>query len=137
MRSLIAYADILTPNLTEACILAETEYGADMDEKELYFLCNKISELGLKKIMISGLECGDDLENFIYDAEKPPTAIREHKGATVHFCNRLFPFHVASEYSSGAQGRNTGVNDSGPVHSSTNPFSFRSIFSTSLSAYIC
>lgn len=79
MKSLVTYADILTPNITEACILAEMEYRADMGENELYFLCNKISRLGPKKIVISGLERGDDLENFIYEAEKPPTVIRERK----------------------------------------------------------
>ena len=31
MNSLVPYADILTPNLTEACILAGTEYHPDMD----------------------------------------------------------------------------------------------------------
>lgn len=79
MKSLITYADILTPNLTEACILAGIEYRADIDEKQLYSLCEKISELGPKKIVVSGLERGDDLENYIYEAEKPPAVIREHK----------------------------------------------------------
>lgn len=79
MCTLVPYADILTPNLTEACILTETEYTPDMSEKELTVLCEKLSHMGPKKIVISGLERGDDLENFIYEAGKQPQTIREHK----------------------------------------------------------
>ena len=79
MCALVPYADILTPNLTEACILTGTEYKPDMDEEELTELCKKLSEMGPKKIVISGLERGDDLENFIYESGKEPQTIREHK----------------------------------------------------------
>ena len=79
MRSLAAHADILTPNLTEACILTDTEYNPDMDEAQLYALCRKISALGPKKIVISGLERGEDFENYVYEEGMPPKVIREHK----------------------------------------------------------
>lgn len=79
MRSLIAYADLITPNLTEACILAETEYKPDMGEDQIYVLCEKISELGPKQIVISGLDRGEYLENYVYEVGKASTVIREHK----------------------------------------------------------
>ena len=79
MLSLVPYADILTPNLTEACILTGTEYDPHMDEEELIKLCKKLSRMGPEKIVISGLERGDDLENFIYEAGKQSKTIREHK----------------------------------------------------------
>ncbi len=79
MCALVPFADILTPNLTEACILTGTEYHHDMEEEEITKLCEKLSEMGPKKIVISGLERGDDLENFIYEAGKQPQTIREHK----------------------------------------------------------
>ena len=68
MCSLVPYADILTPNLTEACILTETAYDPDMDEARLETLCQKLSAMGPKKVEISGLSRGEDLENFIYEA---------------------------------------------------------------------
>lgn len=79
MSSLVPYADILTPNLTEACILTDTEYKSDIDEKGLTDICEKLSKMGPKKIVISGLERDNDLENFIYEHGKYPQIIREHK----------------------------------------------------------
>lgn len=79
MCALVPFADILTPNLTEACILTGTEYKPDIGEEELTKLCEKLSKMGPNKIVISGLERGDDLENFIYEAGRQPQIIREHK----------------------------------------------------------
>ena len=79
MRELVPYADILTPNLTEACILTGMTYDADMDEASLELVCKKLSEMGPKKIVISGLSRGDNLENFIYEAGCRPHIVREHK----------------------------------------------------------
>ena len=79
MKSLVPFSDILTPNLTEACILTETEYDPNIKKEKLFELCKTLSAKGPKKIVISGLERGDDLENFIYDRDKDPVIIREHK----------------------------------------------------------
>ena len=79
MAELVPFADILTPNLTEACILTGIEFKPDMTESELYYICEKLSNIGPGKIVISGLERGDDLENFVYEKGKDPTVIREHK----------------------------------------------------------
>lgn len=79
MSSLVCYADILTPNLTEACILTGTEYRVDMSEAELLAICEKLSSMGPKKIVISGLDLGEDLENFVYEEGKAPVTIIEHK----------------------------------------------------------
>lgn len=79
MRSLVPHADILTPNLTEACILTETDYRADMDEDTLARICEKLNHMGAGNIVISGLERGDSLENFVYEPGKPPVIIAEQK----------------------------------------------------------
>ena len=79
MASLVPYADILTPNLTEACILTKTEYKADMSETELNNICEKLSRVGPGKIVISGLDRGEILENFVYEQGKEPQVIREHQ----------------------------------------------------------
>ena len=79
MATLVPFADILTPNLTEACILTETEYKEDMNEDELMRICEALCEMGPKSVVISGLERGHDMENFIFERGKEPQIIREHK----------------------------------------------------------
>ena len=79
MHSLLKYADILTPNLTEACILTKTPYNADMDEGMLYEMCEKLHSMGPEKIVISGLEKGLDLANYVFEAGQKPHFVTEHK----------------------------------------------------------
>jgi pyridoxine kinase len=65
MSKLCHGADIITPNLTEACFLCENEYidTADMCREELENfaagLCDKLSALGAKKIVITGMPARD------------------------------------------------------------------------------
>ncbi len=79
MVGLVPYAGILTPNLTEACILTGTAYRPDMGEEELELLCRRLSEMGPDRIVISGLEREGDLENFIYRRGCAPQTVREHR----------------------------------------------------------
>lgn len=79
MRTLVPYADILTPNLTEACILTSTPYNPDISTDSLFELCKKLSDMGPKKIVISGLDRGDDLENFVYERDKQAISVYCHK----------------------------------------------------------
>lgn len=79
MRLLVPHADILTPNLTEACILTGTKYHKAITKDELYEICLKLNRMGPKKIIISGIERGDSLENFIFEEGSPTVTVTEHK----------------------------------------------------------
>ena len=79
MATLVPYADILTPNLTEACILTKTEYRADMREDELTRICEILCDMGPRFVVISGLERGDYMENFVFERGKDPQIICERK----------------------------------------------------------
>ena len=79
MATLVPFADILTPNLTEACILTKTKYRTDMDSSELIEICEKLFAMGPKSIVISGLERGENMENFIFEYGKEPQIICEKK----------------------------------------------------------
>jgi len=79
MKQLVPHADILTPNLTEACILTGTPYHKQMDEDELYEICVRLNSMGPKKIIISGIERGENLENFIFEEGKRAITVTEHK----------------------------------------------------------
>jgi pyridoxine kinase len=79
MHELVPYADILTPNLTEACILTGTSYREDMSETELFHLCAQLSQQGPSKVVISGLNRGGRLENFVYERGQEATVVWSDK----------------------------------------------------------
>lgn len=79
MSSLVPYADILTPNLTEACILTNTNYNPNYSHDSIEKICNELSKLGPSKIIISGIERGNDLENFIFEKGKKPKIVCKRK----------------------------------------------------------
>lgn len=70
MKRLCRKADILTPNHTEACILTGEPYESTvgMSVEEVVELGKrllvKLSDYGAKKVVITGLPCGDEL--FIF-----------------------------------------------------------------------
>ncbi len=103
MSSLVPYADILTPNLTEACILTQTDYHADIDEDGLIEKCEKLSDMGPKKIVISGLENGENLDNFVYEAGKSAVTVRQHKvGACRSGTGDVFSSIIAADAVNGS-----------------------------------
>ena len=56
MRRLCAHADLITPNLTEAALLTETEYAGDaMDEAALERMLIRLRALGAKTALITGV----------------------------------------------------------------------------------
>lgn len=66
MKKLIAYADILTPNITEACFLTDTPYReAGWKHAELAEIARKLQAMGAKKLVITGIRMGD---NYIGNA---------------------------------------------------------------------
>ncbi len=79
MKTLVRHADILTPNLTEACILTDTDYVQNPDDTFLRELCFKLSQKGAKKIVITGLDNGDEISNLIFDCEKGFSTVSKKK----------------------------------------------------------
>ncbi len=55
MRGLCGSADILIPNITEACFLANIEYRETYDESYVKLLLEKLSKLGAKNIVLTGV----------------------------------------------------------------------------------
>ncbi len=67
MKKLVKYADILTPNLTEACIIADEPYDKKRHMKDYNALAKKLSDMGPSKIVITGIEQGDFIANYCYE----------------------------------------------------------------------
>lgn len=82
MKHLIPYADIITPNLTEACILTDTPYKKRWKLKELSQLVKKLEDMGPKKIVITGIPQGSYIANYCYETGREPSIIKTHKVGT-------------------------------------------------------
>ncbi len=79
MRAFLEVADILTPNLTEACVLANRPYDPDISDAELHKLCELLTETHARKIVVSGIARGTDLVNFVYERGQNPQIFAEPK----------------------------------------------------------
>ncbi len=83
MKKMVAYADILTPNLTESCILTDTPFhDGKWKKKELETLAKKLGLMGPKKIVITGIPQGEFIANYCYENGKEPKLLRTHKVGT-------------------------------------------------------
>ena len=69
MHELLDIADILTPNLTEACILARRPYLSDPTDSEIADLAAELCSRHAKCAVISGVHRGTSLLNFIHSAD--------------------------------------------------------------------
>lgn len=66
MRRFLAEADILTPNLTEACVLADRPYDPEIGDAELESLCASLADRATR-IVVSGIVRGGHLVNYVYE----------------------------------------------------------------------
>ena len=68
MRQLLPYADVVTPNLTEACQLLGTDYPANglVTEEELVEMAAAIAAMGPHDVIITGLNAGDHIRTYLY-----------------------------------------------------------------------
>ncbi|MBQ7353485.1 MAG: pyridoxamine kinase [Clostridia bacterium] len=60
MKKLCRCADILLPNITEACFLADCEYKESYDEAYIMTLLEKLIEMGAKSVVLTGVSYNKD-----------------------------------------------------------------------------
>ena len=60
MRALCRRADLITPNITEACLLTGTSYRECHDEAYILGLLKKLLELGVKTAILTGIRTDTD-----------------------------------------------------------------------------
>ncbi|MCL2631171.1 MAG: pyridoxamine kinase [Firmicutes bacterium] len=75
MKSLCSVADIIIPNMTEACLLTDTPYAKPpYTEEFIKTLLNKLAKIGAKKIVLTGVAFNnEELGTACYDAESGVT----------------------------------------------------------------
>ena len=82
MKKLVSYADILTPNVTEACILTDTLYKKKFTMAEYRKMAETLCEKGPSKVVISGIVQGEFIANYCYEKGHEPKIVRSHKVGT-------------------------------------------------------
>ena len=83
MQRLVAYADIITPNLTECCRLTDTPYKEKGWKKsELYEMAEALFAQGPEKVVITGIPQGEFIANYVMEKGKEPKLLRTHKAGT-------------------------------------------------------
>lgn len=80
MKNLMKYADVMTPNLTEACRLLDIPYPDKiLSPDELEDIAKQICTKGPDKVVITGLQNNGLIQNFIYETGKPCSIINVEK----------------------------------------------------------
>ena len=83
MWELVEYADILTPNLTEACILTGASYKEDgWKMSELYIIAKELSDRGPEKVVITGIRQGGFISNYVYQKGQDVKIVKTNRVGT-------------------------------------------------------
>ncbi len=71
MRELVRYADLITPNLSEACWLLERPYDADvMTRADAMDMVRALSALGPRQVVVTSARIESGWANLYYDADR-------------------------------------------------------------------
>ncbi|MEG0856533.1 MAG: pyridoxamine kinase [Terrisporobacter sp.] len=70
MKELVKLSSLITPNLTEACLLTNKKYDTNFSNENLINIAKTLCDLGPKKVVITGIIRDDIIYNLSYDKEK-------------------------------------------------------------------
>lgn len=76
MRALCGRADVLTPNVTEACLLTGTAYGPVQDAAQTRRLLERLLELGCRAAVLTGLRVDGDMAVAALQRDGTGTLVR-------------------------------------------------------------
>ncbi len=79
MRELMSVADVLTPNLTEACVLAGRQYNPSPTQVELAELGNVLTSGRAKRVVVSGVWSGSEIANYVFERGCDPVCVATPK----------------------------------------------------------
>lgn len=71
MKTIIPYAQVVLPNLTELCLLCDEDYPSQRPSAA--FLCRCCEQLcaqGVRQVVVTGMEEGEQMCTFIYEQGK-------------------------------------------------------------------
>lgn len=79
MAELTAKADIITPNLTEACILGNIPYNSAMTCEDAGKLAQTLSIAGPSRVVITGIEHAGQVSNVCFERGQAPFTVQTAK----------------------------------------------------------
>ena len=98
MMELVKKADIVTPNVTESCILTGTPYKERWTTRELLAMAQKISAAGPGKVVITGIPQKTYVSNLCYEDGVGYEMIRIHRvGCSRHGTGDIFAAIIAAD----------------------------------------
>lgn len=105
---LCAYADIIVPNITEACFMTGVEYKEKYDENYIKLLLDKLNKLGAKINLLTGVSLEDGKTGVMgYDNIKGEYYLYQNKriNAVYHGTGDLFSSVCVGEIMKGLDWR--------------------------------
>lgn len=98
MRELMGHADIITPNITEACLLTDTPFSTEVwRDYELQQICEKLSAFCPGSIVITGLQNGAYFLNYIWQKGRRHTCTSSRAGHSRPGTGDLFASILAAD----------------------------------------
>ena len=80
MFSLCKKADIIIPNLTEACYMLDVPYKEEMNQEEIEHILNRFKEEGIKNVLLTGVS---------FEPNKLGIALSTSEGIKYHFNDKI------------------------------------------------
>lgn len=76
-RKLVKYADIIVPNLTEACLITDTPYSDDLGPEDYPKIAQKLVDLGAKNVVLTGIykdlaKQEEEIGYYLYSEDSEP-----------------------------------------------------------------
>ena len=101
MRKLIRRADIILPNVTEACFLTDTEYNPDCDKNFALSIAHKLARLTCGTIIITGVEDSGKIGELIFKDGKSEYVLLTKEPQKRHGTGDIFASVFTAHYLSG------------------------------------
>ena len=101
---LCGLADIIVPNITEACFMTDTEYKEEYDEAYIKDLLDKLAQLGSKIVVLTGVSLSEGKTGIMgYDTEKKEYFSYQNDavGAKYHNTGDIFSSVAVGAYMNG------------------------------------
>ncbi|MBG9982104.1 bifunctional hydroxymethylpyrimidine kinase/phosphomethylpyrimidine kinase [Aerococcaceae bacterium DSM 111020] len=75
-RRLVKYADVIVPNLTEACLITGYSYSEELGPSDYPIICQQLIDLGAKNVVLTGVtknieKKDDEIGYYVYSQEIP------------------------------------------------------------------